>query len=233
MGLYSQYVYDNNLAQASSSISDGLNGDDKLMAGYLRLDHQSLRCVIRNMGGNTVDVDVYKVICIRDIPTDTWAGGTGIESMHVRCKNTLRQAKGMDIEVSDGGAGIPTAQQNAGTSSTNQVVGDMLWNAPPFLKYWKIVKQFKIQLPPGNTTEFQCRSAKNQTIAVTQLSSEEGLAAKKYITQGYIFNINGRATELEGGSFSFDSSRVVLEQYVRYNMKVIPGNSPTLVYDGI
>lgn len=233
MGLYAQYVYDNNLNQARESITDGLGADSKLEAGYLRLDHSSLRCVLRNAGLNTVDVDVYKVICIRDITTDAWAGGTNIESFHVRCKNIMRQAKGMDIEVTDGGAAIATAQQNAGTSSATQVVGDMLWNAPPFLKYWKIVKQFKIQLPPGNTTEFQCRSARNYNVAVAQLLGEEALAAKKYITQGYIFNINGRATELDGGVFSFDASRVILEQYVRYNIKCVPGSSPTLVYDGI
>lgn len=232
MGLYSQYHYDNNFGQVRDSITNLGAAGFKLEAGHLRLDHSGLRVVLRNVNTNSVDVDVYQVICIRDIPTDTWAGGTGIESMHTRCKNIMRQAKGMDIETSDGGAGIATAQQNAGTSSTSQVVGDMLWNAPPFLKYWKIVKQFKIQLPAGNTTEFQLRSTRNQVINVTQLGSEEGLSAKKYISQGYIFNINGRASPIEGG-FSFDSSSVICEQYVRYNMKVIPGSSPTLVYDGI
>lgn len=234
MNLLGNNVYDTALTNVADSISGGTSANEKMRAGGFRLDHSSLRCVIRNLSnaGETVDLDVYKVICIRDIPIGLWANGTRIESMHATLKATMRQHQGMDIEVGNAGAGIPTLQENAGTSSTNQVVGDLLWNAPPFLRYWKIVKQFKIQLPVGNTTEFSLRNTSNKYIPYNNLfDSDKGqLAAKAYVTQGYIFNINGRADIIDTVP-SFDDVRVVVEQYVRYNVKAVPGTSPTLVYD--
>jgi hypothetical protein len=234
MNLLGNNVYDTALTNVADSISGGASANEKLRGGGFRLDHSSLRCVIRNLSntGETVDLDVYKVMCIRDIPIDVWANGTRIESMHAVLKNTMRQHTGMDIEVSNGGSGIATVQQNAGTSSTNQAVGDLLWNAPPFLRYWRIVKQFKIQLPVGNTTEFSVRSTSNKYIAYNNIfDSDKGqLAAKAYVTQGYIFNINGRADVIDTVP-TFDDVRVIVEQYVRYNVKAVPGTSPTLVYD--
>lgn len=236
MGLYSQNIYDNNFTQALNNITQGANCDAKIQTGFLRLDHASLRVVLRNTGLTPVDVDVYKVVCIRDIPLDIWIPGTRIESMYTTQKNLLRQAQGMDFETTELGVGVTTLQQNAGTSSVTQAVGDSLWNNPPFLKYWKIVKQFKIQLPSGNTTEFMTRNSRNRKLMCQEFIEpvvQGNIQAKKYVTEGYIFNINGRATTIGEGVVQFEPSQVMCEQYVRYNIKVVPGGSPTLVYDGI
>jgi len=239
-GLMGQNFYDNNFGETWNSItSTGAGGaETKADASQFRLDHQALRIVLRNTttvgsanATPTVDVDVYKVICIKDIPLDLWVSANGIESMLVAEKNRLRQAQGMDIEVGTTGTGIATAQQNAGTSSANQVVGDSLWNNPPFLKYFKIIKQFKVQLGSNNICEFSWRDSKNRTVSRADCFGTSALAARKGITRGFIFNVNGRAFD-NSGTIEFASGSMVLEQYVRYNCKVIGGTSPTLVYDG-
>lgn len=231
MGLTAQNTYDTSLQNVLENIAPG-TGAQKLRSGGIRLDHQSLRCVIRNASdaGETIDLDVYKVICIKDIPYDAWTNGLGIEHMHASLKNNMRQHQGMDIEA--GSAVIPPVQQNAGTNASNQVVGDLLWNNPPFLRYWKIVKQFKIQLPPGNTTEFSMRSSRNKFVKYAECFDETqgAIMGKAYLTQGYIFNINGRARIIDN-VVSFDDVKVVVEQYVRYNCKVVEGSAPTLVHD--
>jgi len=241
MGLHAQNVYDNNLGEAWTSISDGSGADLKCQAGKFRLDHQSIRIVLRNRttadyttASDIVDVDVYKVICIRDIPDDLWISGDGIESFMATQKNLLRRANGMDVEVEDGGTGIATLQQNAGTGSATQAVGDSLWNNPVFLRYFKVVKQFKVQLGTNNVTEFSWRDSKNHTVNFQDsYASTSGFAAKKGVTKGYIFNINGRAYKDAESVWKFNSATIWMEQYVRYNIKVVPGMSPTLVYDGI
>lgn len=242
-GLFGQNYQDNNLGEAWTSITNGTAADDKARAGHFRLDHQSLRIVLRNLTSAdainstpTVDIDVYKVVCIRDIPTTLWPSGTSIEVFMAGLKNQLRRANGMDIEVSTAGAGIATLQQNAGTDATNQPVGDSLWNNPVFLRYFKILKTFKIQLGTNNQTEFSWRDSKNRIIPRQQCfeGSQGGLAARKGVTRGYIFNVNGRAYIESGtGLPIFNSGAVVMESYVRYNVKCIQGTSPTLVYDGV
>jgi len=238
MGLCANNNADNNFGEVWNNMTNSSAADLKTESGRLRVDHMSLRIVLRNTtvteGGapGVIDVDVYHVVCIRDVPLDLWPAGVGIESMHALLKSRMRQAQGMDIEVDDGGVGIPTAQENAGTSSSTQVVGDSLWNAPPFLRYWKIIKQFKIQLPVGNTTEFQIRSSRNKSVSRTECFGTSGIAAKRYFTEGYIFNINGRSY-LEAGLVKFAPVTVMMEQYVRYNCKPITGGAPTLTYDGV
>lgn len=224
-GLLGQNCYDTHLTQAFDSIGNSAS-TNKQAASHLRVDHMSLSVVLNANYLAAVDVDVYKVICIKDIPFTEWINGTEIQSMHVTKKNLMRQAHGMDIEVNDAGAGIVTNAQNAGTSSTTQVVGDTLWNCPPFLRYWKIVKQSKIHLPAGGTCQFQLRTSKNKLISKSDCVA---LAAKAYFTQGYIFNINGRWLEGEG----FQTTSLSMETFVRYNIKNIPGQSPTLVYDAV
>jgi len=232
MGLYNHSTYDNSLKKAADNITLGSAANEKMRAGGFRLDHQGLRIVVRNNDSTPIDLDVYQVVCIKDIPPDVWPSGNNIESMHATLKNMMRQAQGMDLEVTTAGTGISTIQQNAGTSSTTQVVGDSLWNNPPFLRYFKIIKQFKIQLPSGNSTEFQMRSTKNKYIRYSELQNNAfgQISAKAYVTQGYIFNINGRASIVSGVP-SFDDVSCIVEQYVRYNIKAVDGNSPTLVYD--
>lgn len=237
-GLFGQNYYDNNLGETWNSITGTALASTKAGAAYFRLDHQSLRVVLRNTtttaeaaASPTVDIDVYKVICIRDIPIGVWPSGQGIESFHANEKARLRQAQGMDIEVDTLGAGITTVQENAGTSSANQVVGDILFNNPPFLKYWKVIKAFKVQLGSNNICEFQWRDSKNRTISRSECFDTGVLAAKKGVTRGFIFNVNGRAWD-NAGVQNFISGSMVMEQYVRYNVKCIAGTSPTLVYDG-
>nr|QKI29039.1 Cap [Lactuca sativa CRESS virus] len=239
MGLFGQNVYDNNFGETWNSITSGNSADAKAEAGYFRLDHQSLRVVLRNVttvsdadATPTIDLDVYEVICIQDIPLALWASGDSIETFHAAVKNKMRQAQGMDIEVDDVGLGIVPQAQNAGTTAFNQVVGDQLWNNPPFLKYWKIIKQFKVKLGSNNETEFQVRDTRNRYINRADCFGTSALAAKKGVTRGYIFNVNGRAFENVSTDISWNSGKIVCEQYVRYNAKVVTNKTPTLVYDG-
>jgi len=238
MGLFGVNYYDNNLGEVWNSITNSTAADDKARAGRLRVDHMGLTILLRNKSAENeppIDIDVYKVVCTRDIPIGSWAGNVAIESMHAGLKSDMRQAQGMDIEVDDGGTGIATVQENAGTSSTNQVVGDTLFNAPPFLHYWKILKVWKVYLPVGNTVQFNWRDSRNHRVAYKDCFTPEVIAAKAGLTKGYIFNVNGRflnATET-GGDAQFVATSLMMEQYVRYNVKVLPSSSPTLVYDGI
>jgi len=238
MGLFGQNNYDNNFGETWNSITNSPQADTKAEAGKFRLDHMSLRVVIRNTtttgaAGATpvVDIDCYKVVCIRDVPLALWASGLGIESFMAGQKNKLRQAQGMDIEVTTAGSGIPSVQQNAGTSSVNQVVGDSMFNNPLFTRYFRVLKCFKIQLGSNNMTEFSWRDSKNQYIMREQCFGTSALAAKRGVTKGYIFNVNGRPY-FPTATPEFISGSLICEQYVRYNVKCIAGTAPTLVYDG-
>lgn len=196
MGLCANNFYDTAISNLWENLT-GAGAVTKARHATLRLDHMGISTVLRNTtttGIGILDVDVYKVICIRDIPLDRWVSGLGIESFHAALKAELRQATGMDLEVTDAGAGIPTTQTNAGTSSTNQAVFDVLFNAPPFLRYWRIVKCWKVQLGVGQTVSFNWRDTRNRAVARPEcIDTEAGaLAAKKGLTKGYIFNINGR-----------------------------------------
>jgi hypothetical protein len=239
MGLLSNNFYDNNFGEAWNNMTGG-TATLKAQAAKLRVDHMSLRVVLRNTsvgfvegGIGTIDLDVYQVICCRDLPISTWASANGIESFAALQKNKLRQATGMDIEVGDAGTGIATSQQNAGTSSVTQVVGDSLWNNPLFLRYFKIQKQFKIQLPVGSTTEFSMRTSKNHVISREQCFDLNQLAAKAWVTKGYVFNINGRPTLTGPSTYEFANVSVICEQYVRYNCKPLVSKAPTYTYDGV
>lgn len=239
MGLLGQNFYDNNFGEAFNNMTGG-SATLKAQAAKLRVDHMSLRVVLRNttegvvQGGiGTIDLDVYQVVCCRDLPISAWPSANGIESFAASQKNKLRQATGMDIEVTDAGAGVPTSQQNAGTSSVTQVVGDSLWNNPLFLRYFKVVKQFKIQLPVGSTTEFSMRDSKNSVITREMCFDLNQLAAKAWFTKGYVFNINGRPTLTGPSTYEFANVSVICEQYVRYNCKPLVSKSPTYTYDGV
>lgn len=237
MGLCSQNNYDNNFGEAWGNITSG-TADVKAEASMFRLDHQSLRIVLRNTTTTaavtatpTIDVDVYKVVCIKDVPSDLWVSGVGVEVFLANQKNQLRQATGMDIEVGTTGTGIATAQQNAGNSFATQVVGDSLFNNPMFLRYFKILKCYKIQLGSNNMTELSWRDSKNRVIKREECFGTAGISCKRGVTKGYIFNVNGRA-HYPTATVEFISGSMVLEQYVRYNVKCIEGTAPTLVYDG-
>jgi len=240
MGLCAQSFYDTEIANLWNNITStgGTDATGKSRHATLRIDHMSLSTIIRNTSsageaGGSVDIDVYKVVCIRDIPLDRWTTGLGIESMHASLKSELRQNLGVDIPTSDGGTGIAAVQTNAGTSSTNQAVYDVLFNAPPFLRYWRIIKCWKVHLGVGQTCSFNWRDSKNYAVARPEcISTESGaLAAKKRLTKGYIFNINGRWDVVNS---EFESVSCVVEHSVRYNYKpMVPINSDTLVYDGV
>lgn len=220
-------VYDNNIGNCFNQMTNDSSAELKATAGGVLVKRTSVRVVLRNTtsvgvagASGTVDVDVYKVICQRDIPLDEWTAGLYVESFMVTCKNKLRQHKGMDFEVSDTGTGIATAQQNAGNSSTNQAVGDVLWNNPPFLRFFKIVKQFKVQLPVGDITEFSWRMSRPKYVTRDVCFGNASLAAKKGLTYGYIFNINGRAYKDGANPVGYSSCSVIMEGYTRYNFKV-------------
>lgn len=235
MGLCANNFYDNNFGELYDNIHQGTTADAKAEMMKLRVDSMSLSVVIRNtseiIGGESgiVDLDVYKVAFQRDVPQALWGSVIGIESFLATEKNRMRQPQGMDIEVSDTGTAIATAQQNAGTSSGAQVVGDQLWNNPGALKYVKVLKQWKVQISRGQVVHFNMRSSRNKIITRTDCFGNTALAAKKWLTQGYIFNANGRLN-IASPSY-FEDGSLVVEQYVRYNCKVMPGISPTLVTD--
>lgn len=236
MGMPANSFYDNNLGEVFNNITNGTAADEKGDAMKLRIDHMSLGVVIRNntslsSNSGVIDLDVYKVVFKRDIPLDLWAAGLGIESFLAVEKNRLRQPFGMDIEVGDTGTGIATAQQNAGTSSTTQVVGDTLWNNPTALRYIKVLKQWKVQIPQGGVVQFNWRDSRNHVVPRTDAFGNSSVSAKSGLTCGYIFNMNGRW--VVGAPSQFQQVDVVVEQYTRYNCKVLPGTSPTLVYDGV
>lgn len=228
VGLCGNNAYANNLGNVFEQITNTAAAEDKALAGGLRIDHRGLRIVLRNLTttaisnvSTTVDIDVYKVVCIKDIPLAEWPS-LYIESFLATNKNKLRRHVGMDIEVNTAGAGIASLQQNAGTSSTTQVVGDVLWNNPQALRYWKVLKQFKIQLGTNNQTEFMWRSSKNKYIHRSDCFGNSALAAKKGLTYGYIFNVNGRAYRDTGAppTIQFNSGTIMMEAYTRYNVKV-------------
>lgn len=240
MGLFANNFYDNNFGEVYNNITNVGAATLKAEAAKLRVDHTSLRVVLRNVttgfvegGIGTIDLDVYEVVCCRDLPLAAWSSSNGVESFAAVQKNKLRQATGMDIEVSDVGVAIPTSQQNAGTSSITQAIGDLLWNNPLFLRYFKVLKQFKIQLPVGSTTEFSMRSSKNRVVLRDQCFGNNALAAKAWLTKGYVFNINGRPTLTGPGTYEFANVSVIVEQYVRYNCKPLVSKAPTYTYDGL
>lgn len=235
MGLCANNFYDNNVGELFNAITAGSAADQKMEAGKLRMDHMSLSVVIRNTsnvtGGESgvVDLDIWKVMFIRDVPLDAWVSANAVESFMVSEKNRMRQPQGMDFEGTNTGAAITTLIQNTGGSSTTQVVGDTLWNNSPFLKYVKIMKQWKVQLGVGEVCHFNMRTTANKMIPRTDCFGTSALAAKRYFTQGYIFNANGRLNISDPNYF--EDGSLVVEQYVRYNSKVVPGGAPTLVYD--
>lgn len=236
MGLYANNHYDNCISNSLSTIG-AANVQNKIIAGGVRLDHQSLRVVIRNLSvldnersSTTVDVDVYQVICIKDVPIALWPTAMDFDTFFHNLQDQHRQAAGMDVEVNSAGAGLPTAPQNFGSQ-----VGNSVFNNPAFLSYFKVVKAFKVQLAQNNITEFQIRSSRNKYIKNSEVLSDfpvPNLAAKAWVTQGYVFNYNGRAFPTGSNEIAFNSGLMVEEHYVRYNLKMVPGGAPTLNYDG-
>lgn len=236
MGLVGNNQYDTGLRNLWENLG---TTDLKLKHARLRIDHMSLNVVIRNVSaagnaGGILDLDVYKVIFTKDVPMDRWDSTLKVEDVMATMKAELRQHQGMDIEVTNAGTGIGTAQTNAGTTASNQAVGDILFNNPPFLRYIKILKCWKVQLGANQTATFNMRSSRNKTVTRAECMSEESgaIAAKAYFTQGYIFNINGRWAT--GGAPGFEPVAAICEHFVRYNFKPItPNSSDTLVYDGV
>ena len=220
-GMCANNVYGNALVRVFGQFSAGSTADEKVQCSHLRIDHMALDVVLRNVTVPTgtesgiIDLDVYKVLCIRDVPLELWPPGSGIQSMIQTLGGRLQNAIGMDVEVGDTGAAIgltPAGNVNA--------VGSKLWNMPPFLRYFKIVKQWKVQVPPGGTVQFNMRTSKNRRVPyeeVGQVDTENGrLAAKAYVTAGYIFNENGRWDRTLAG---WSPVTMNMEQYTRYNCK--------------
>jgi len=233
VGLCAQSAYDTHIGDCyDKMMNTGASGARTNTTG-VRVDHMSITVILRNVSNAVpamVDIDVYKVICIRDIPmgaSPNWPSGVGIESFLTVQKNLMRSVTGMIEPLNDGGTGIATTAQNAGASSATQSVGDLLFDNPPALRYWKVLKVWKIHLPPGGTANFGHRVSKNYYIKKEDCFVS-GLAAKKGVTQGYIFNMNGR---WDPGTSSYAPVDVIQEQFVRYNMKGCRGSADTLTFD--
>jgi len=231
MGLAAQNYYDNAFSTVFDQFTDGGGAGAKTDASHIRIDHMGLQVVIRNNSstaeGNPgqIDLDVYKVVCTRDIPDDLWANGVAIQSFLTTTRQKMRQHVGIDIETDTGGTGIPSVIENS-----DNVVGDLLFNNPPFLRYFKVLKMWKVQLGPGQITTFNWRDTGNNRIAKDACFGTSKLAARRGLTKGYIFNINGRYDPVEGISYPVDC---ISEVYTRYNCKPLVPHSDTLVYNGI
>lgn len=231
-GLCSQDGYSNSLRKVYNQFTNNTAADQKAFASHLRIDHMSLTIILRNSttavvgGSGVIDLDVYKVVCIKDIPNSVWVDGTDIQAMLQTLAGRLNTAVGQDIEVGDTGTGIAT------TASGNvNSVGSMLWNTPNFLRYWKILKQTKIQISPGQIIQLNMRTSRNKIASYEECSpssSSGRLAAKKGLTAGYIFNQNGRWERLLNG---WQATTLEVEYFTRYNIKPLLPTADTYVYN--
>lgn len=231
-GMCANDAYSNSLSKVYGQFTDGTNADQKAFASHLRIDHMSISVVLRNVSSpavgesGVIDLDVYKVVCIRDVPLAVWAAGTDIQALIQTMAGRLNTAKGQDIEVNDAGAGIVT------TASGNvNAVGSMLWNIPTFLRYFKIVKQFKIQIGVNQVVHLNMRTSRNKRVSYEECQStgvSGRLAAKAYLTAGYIFNMNGRWNRTASG---WEAVEMETEQYTRYNIKPLLPTADTYVYN--
>lgn len=231
-GLVAQDAYSNSLLKVYGQFTNGVAADQKAFASHLRIDHMSITTVIRNVStpaageSGTIDLDVYKVICIKDVPISLWPAGTDIQALIQTLGGRLNTAVGQDIEVNDAGAGIATA-----ASGNVNAVGSCLWNIPTFCSYFKVIKQFKIQLGVGQVVQLNMRTSKNKRVSYEecQSSGTSGrLAAKAYLTAGYIFNENGRWNRATSG---WEAVRLETEQFTRYNIKPLLPTADTYVYN--
>lgn len=231
-GLVANDAYSNSLRKVYGQFTDGVNADQKAFASHLRIDHMSITTVIRNVStptagqSGTIDLDVYKVVCIRDVPLALWPDGTDIQAMIQTMGGRLNTAKGADIEVNDAGTGIAVA-----ASGNVNAVGSMLWNIPTFLRYFKIIKQFKIQLGVGQVVQLNMRTSKNKRVSYEECQStgtSGRIAARAYLTAGYIFNENGRWNRAASG---WEEVKLETEQYTRYNIKPLLPTQDTYVYN--
>jgi len=237
MGLLANNIYDNNLGEVSNAYTSTATARDKIWAGRILIDHMGMSVVLRNNttvptgGSGIIDLDIYKVVFTRDVPLNDWVGSDRIEDWLAYQKTFMRQPTGLDIEIpTAGGGGIVNPAQNAGTTASNQVVGDRLWDNPPALRFLRVTKQWKVQVSPGQVVQFNMRSSRNKSCRVQDLFGNGALAAGRWLTQGYIFNMNGRY--ITGTTNAYESVNMVVEQYTRYNTKLDKGLSPTLVFDG-
>lgn len=231
-GLPANDAYSNSLQKVYGQFTNGAAADQKAFASFLRIDHMSVSCVIRNVSTPTtgqsgvVDLDVYKVMCIKDVPTALWTPGTDIQGLIQTLATRLNTVVGQDIEVNDAGAGIATS-----ASGNTNAVGSMLWNIPTFLRYFKIVKQFKIQIGVGNVIHLNMRTSKNKVVNFEDcgnFGTSGRISAKAYLTAGYIFNSNGRWNRTDSG---WEGSRLEFETYTRYNIKPLVPTADTYVYN--
>jgi hypothetical protein len=231
-GLPANDAYSNSLQKVYGQFTDGTVADQKAFASHLRIDHMSISVVLRNISTVTegesgiIDLDVYKVMCIRDVPTALWPPGTTIQQLIQTLSARLNQARGQDIEVGDAGAGITTT-----TSGNVNAVGSMLWNIPTFLRYFKVLKQFKIQIGVGQVIHLNMRTSKNKRVSFEEcgnFGTSGRISAKAYVTQGYIFNQNGRWNRVLDG---WEDTAMEMEQYTRYNIKPLLPTADTYVYN--
>lgn len=228
-GLCDQQIDNNSIRDVWNTLSPGTSWET---SANLRIDHMALSVVLRNVTSGlsstespTIDLDVYKVVCQRDVPKDLWRAGVALDTFIRAMNDRLREHAGYDIPKTDAGAGIGVI--NTGNSTA---VGNMLWNNPPFLRYFKIIRQTKIQVPLGGVVHFNMRSSKNKVVNKESCVGNVtgSLACKKYLTAGYIFNINGRFDSTVGG---FSACSMDYEIYTRYNCKPLKGIADTLVYN--
>lgn len=125
--------------------------------------------VPQNVDPQKIVVDLYHVVCRKDIPLSVAANIYAFINSTFSYSNddqdTTDQGK---IELTD--------------------IGAALFHNPLFCRFFKILKKQAIQLGPGQSVELQMRDPKNRKMYGL---ASEGLIAKKGWTKGFVYSIRG------------------------------------------
>lgn len=129
-------------------------------------------------GTNTIVLDVYTWMCIKDVPNDLGMSAGGLYAQCFQDMNVLGSVK-----------------------LSPSIYGTTPFQNPMWCKYYKVLSKRKIVLSPGQTATHQLRDPKNRVIAGKRYDSMTHLA---YITRGIMvvqYGLpSGAGTELSNTS---------------------------------
>lgn len=158
----------------------------------------------------TVDLDVYTLVCRKDIPIGVTGPNQILDSMFTQ---TLLE--------------IPNTLQSGLGPVASGTLGVTPFQSPQFVEYWKVLNKKKFILSPGQAANYQYRSKKTKYVngsdLITGTATTANLFAKKYITMGFLFIINGIVTAGAIPACSIDWSSTKT-----FNVKLLQSNVDTL-----
>ena len=125
-----------------------------------------------NTGTNILDIDIYEVMCIKDLP--------------------LAQS---NTNISDFFKSEVSAQQATGITGGTQLQSTTAGVNPftvggTFGKYFKMTRHKKVYLPPGEAMDDSLAMKWNKKIIGDEVGLVTGLLAKKGVTKGLLFFVN-------------------------------------------